>query len=72
MNEQSHVPPRTECYCGCCGRPCGAGAVWCADCVPHLSPNAQKPPWDRTHFARFRRECPFAGTQWQPGGEQPR
>ena len=45
------------CYCGCCGRDLPTGD-WCRDCARHIAQNGA--PWERTYYAQFKAECPYA------------
>jgi len=51
------LPPKGD-WCGCCGRPCGAGDIWCRDCKTHVT--GAGAPWDQTWSATHPgQECPF-------------
>ncbi len=45
-------------WCGCCGRLATAGE-WCRECLEHIRSD-NHPSWDRTWYARYGGECPFA------------
>lgn len=60
--------PKFPNYCGCCGREMPAWREWCADCEPHVL-TGSLPPWEKTYYARYGRECPFAPTDGD-GGER--
>jgi hypothetical protein len=48
-------------YCGCCGRECRRGHLWCQDCEAHLLPSEPRHRFshERTYFAQHGKECPF-------------
>jgi len=58
------LPPAGD-WCGCCGRPCDPGAIWCALCAAHVT---GKGPWhEQTWYATHRGEdCPFSATWGDP------
>lgn len=56
-NRRHLLPPNLD-WCGCCGRLCVAGEIWCHDCAPHVTGSGY--PWDQTWFAQHGGEaCPF-------------
>lgn len=51
-------------YCGCCGSPCSADALWCHPCAStpgHLGPVSLR-AWDRTFESIHGSPCPFTET----------
>jgi hypothetical protein len=66
MGEVKSVPITSENwykynFCGCCGRQFDGPSdlIWCKDCRAHIDPNPSS-ACDRTWFAQFGTECPFA------------
>lgn len=51
-------------FCGCCGRQCNTGELWCRDCKAHVLDGGHL--WERTYFARYERECPFMPPEGAP------
>ncbi len=49
--------PEEGTYCGCCGRDIEERAMWCGDCLSHVTNTG--PFWDRTYYGQFERTCPF-------------
>ncbi len=49
--------------CGCCGQYLsGRDDYFCVDCLAHVWPKEDRPPWERTYFARHGKPCPWQVT----------
>lgn len=63
--------PAADEWCGCCGRLCEPGALWCVLCLQHVAKDGsiEERTWCATHDGE---DCPFSATwgdQRDPGDE---